>query len=49
MNNCKVTLVEGISKKGKYYAYLDFEINGKKLVPIFIKETEVLYYKDLIK
>ena len=49
MNNANVTLKEGISKKGFPYAFLNIEINGKTLSPIFIKDTEVPYYRDLLK
>lgn len=52
MKNCTVELVKGFSEKSKRdYYYLSFKINGKEIPNsrLFIKETEILYYQDLLK
>lgn len=51
MNNCVVSLNKGVSSKTqKEYYYLSFVINGKAIKErIYIKETEVMYYQDLLK
>lgn len=50
MKNCTVELVKGFSEKSKRdYYYLSFKLNGKEITRLFIKETEILYYQDLLK
>lgn len=50
MNNCIASVCKGISNKTKKeYYYLSFVVNGKEIKKVFIQETEVMYYQDLLK
>lgn len=49
MNNCKVTFCELKSRNGYNYGIMKFEVNGKIIAKVFVKETEIPYYKELIK
>ena len=49
MNNCKCEIKNGTTKSGRQYWCLDFYIKEKLINRVFIKETEILYYKELLK
>lgn len=49
-NNAHAELVEGVSSKtNKPYAYILFSINGVNVGKLWIKLTEIDYYKKIIK
>lgn len=48
-NNAKLQLLTGISKSNKTYYYLLVTVDNKEVSRIFIKETEIPYYKNLLK
>ena len=47
--NCIATIRQGVSKNGNVYHYILFVIDNKELGRIFIKETELPYYENLLK
>lgn len=50
MNNAKIILKSGISKTtNKDYYYLLITLNEVEVGRLFIKTTEVPYYKELLK
>lgn len=49
-NNAVAQLVEGVSSKtNKPYAYITFSVNGVEVGKLWIKLTEIDYYKKILK
>lgn len=47
--NAKLELCTAVSKSGKDYTYLSIKVKDKEIGRIFIKETEIPYYTELLK
>lgn len=47
--NANVELCTSVSKTGKEYYYLSIKVKGKEIGRLFIKETEIPYYMELLK